>query len=184
MGSGENSANQRLGADGPAVRPRTPNVYAAFSLGTSRPGWPPPSADGARPDGDGAEERARPPRPRVPSPPRSAAGTPRTPAAASSAAPRRRHAPGPACPPWPPTLAVTPTKPREAAFLPGETTALTFPRRPPHKLRWTPPTSGSVWRRHAAQAHWAGPPPRACACALEDGGGREPGRRALWGSGG
>lgn len=35
----------------------------------------------------------------------------------------------------------------------------TFPRRPPHKLRRTPPTSRSVWRRHAAHAQWAGSPP-------------------------
>lgn len=44
--------------------------------------------------------RARPPARELPtSPPRSAAGTPHTPAAASSVAPRRRHAPGPARPP-------------------------------------------------------------------------------------
>lgn len=37
VGAGDNSANQRHWADGTAVRPRTPNVYAEFSFGTSRP---------------------------------------------------------------------------------------------------------------------------------------------------
>lgn len=37
VGAGQNSANQSHGADGTAVRPRTPSVYAEFSLGTSRP---------------------------------------------------------------------------------------------------------------------------------------------------
>lgn len=80
---------------------------------------------------------------------------------------------------WPLPLAVTPPSPGEAASLSlRKTTALTFPRRRPHKLSRTPPTSGSVWRRHAAQAQWAG----ACAGA----GGRrreEPGRAALGPSG-
>lgn len=71
-------------------------------------------------------------------------------------------------------------EPREAAFLPRKkTTALEFPRRLPHKLSRTPPTSGSERRRHAAQAEWAG----ACARARQDGGGKEPRRGAPGGSG-
>lgn len=65
VGAGENSANQRRGADGTAVRPRAPKVYAEFSLGTSRP-TSSLQLRGARPDWDGAgeraSERARPPR--------------------------------------------------------------------------------------------------------------------------
>lgn len=57
--AGASSANQRRGAGGKAVRPRRPNVYAEFSLGTSRP----PSSlkpRRARPDGDGAEVTRQP----------------------------------------------------------------------------------------------------------------------------
>lgn len=170
MGAGENPANQRHGADGTAVRPRAPNVYAEFSLGTSRL-----TSSLSRPTmlaptrTEQGSERGRPARAReLPtSPPRSAAGTPHTPAAASSAAPRRRHAPGPARPPCrlsraarrPRTLTVGPPRPAGSrlALSLEKLPRFTFPRRPPHKLRRTPPTSGSVWRCHAAQAQWAGP---------------------------
>lgn len=143
----------------------------------------PPEADDARPDWDGAGERAR-----EAAPPRAPA-RPRAPDLTSTLSGRDSSHSGRGvfcCAASPPR-----SRPRSSSMLPlagrGRSLSLhrapeeaaslsrsleklprfTFPRRPPHKLRRTPPTSGSVWRRHAAQAQWAGPPsfPRARARA-------------------
>lgn len=69
-------------------------------------------------------------------------------------------------PPAPGPRALSPAKPERPAVLRWKITRLAFPRRRPHKLERTPPTSGSVRRPHAAQAQWAG----ASASAAGEGG--------------
>lgn len=167
--AGARSANQRRGADWnrPGARAHrmltTPHSHSELP---ARPPLPRPAGDGDR-DGAGASAQphlhAQRPRLLTLRPPRLllsrvaaaavAAATAAVPAPlvlhAASSRPgdgRRRSL-------------LLRRAPREAAFSPfknkktkKKTTALPFPRRPPHKLRRTPPTSGSVGRRHAAQA--------------------------------
>lgn len=50
------------------------------------------------------------------------------------------------------TRSLLPGQTRKPRLSPSKNYRLAFPRRQPHKLGQTPPTSGSVWRLHAAQA--------------------------------